>query len=458
MPALTPDERRGGLLVVLLLLIGTGWDVWRASRMPPPQRVVGHAAPAVQNATPESIPAARAVAPADSARASRPQPRRRPRVGHPSRHRSGTRRAHRRAPAPPRRVPVGGGAARGAKGGAEDAGEAAAEGARGSVRRTPGGGPEAEAQSGERSVPGARSVRASCANLTSFAACPPSLAPARGSATPGTTSPPWPSASGPPPSSAYTDSRCGLHRPAPVGVQIPVQPCVPASDTAGSPNLPPGRRERYARVPSRVWARAFEHYGFGQALRASSSIGPYVQEDIGQKLLEAKLIDDASLSRAAAAAEERGRLADRRISSRSARSPRTTCSLPVAHVQRAADRSQELRARSGADPLIPGDVAIKFMALPVSRSGRRLVVAMANPTNIFAIDDIKFITGYDVEPHVATESALKKAIDRAYDSAGTMADVMKGHGGGPRGRRGGGQRRSRDRRSRAPTRRRSSSS
>src|SRR5262249_36594915 len=66
------------------------------------------------------------------------------------------------------------------------------------------------------------------------------------------------------------------------------------------------------------------------------------------------------------------------------------------------------------------------MALPVSRSGRRLVVAMVNPTNIFAIDDIKFITGYEIEARVATEGALKKAIDAAYDSAGTMADVMRG--------------------------------
>src|SRR5262245_25788421 len=76
--------------------------------------------------------------------------------------------------------------------------------------------------------------------------------------------------------------------------------------------------------------------------------------------------------------------------------------------------------------LIPGDVATKFMALPIARVGRRLVVAMANPANLFAIDDIKFITGFEVEPHVAFEPALKKAIDRAYDSAGTMADVMKG--------------------------------
>jgi len=76
--------------------------------------------------------------------------------------------------------------------------------------------------------------------------------------------------------------------------------------------------------------------------------------------------------------------------------------------------------------LIPGELATKFMALPVSRTGRRLRVAMSDPTNIFAIDDIKFITGYEVEAHVTTEATLKKAIDRAYDSAGTMADVMKG--------------------------------
>ena len=76
--------------------------------------------------------------------------------------------------------------------------------------------------------------------------------------------------------------------------------------------------------------------------------------------------------------------------------------------------------------LIPGDVATKFQALPLARAGRKLIVAMSNPTNLFAIDDIKFITGFDVEPQVATETQLKRALDRAYDSANTMADVMKG--------------------------------
>ena len=76
--------------------------------------------------------------------------------------------------------------------------------------------------------------------------------------------------------------------------------------------------------------------------------------------------------------------------------------------------------------LLPADVANKFQAVPVSRSGRRLTVAMANPANIFAIDDIKFITGCEVQPCVAPESAIKKAIDKAYDSAATFESVMRG--------------------------------
>jgi type IV pilus assembly protein PilB len=75
--------------------------------------------------------------------------------------------------------------------------------------------------------------------------------------------------------------------------------------------------------------------------------------------------------------------------------------------------------------LIPSDVANKFQVVPLSRSGRRLTVAMSNPGNIFAIDDIKFITGYEVQPVVASEGAIKKAIDKAYDSAASFENVMK---------------------------------
>ncbi len=66
--------------------------------------------------------------------------------------------------------------------------------------------------------------------------------------------------------------------------------------------------------------------------------------------------------------------------------------------------------------LIPRDLCMKYTMIPVSRSGAKVTVAMADPANVFALDDIKFSTGYNVEPVVATESALVAAIDRYYGS------------------------------------------
>ena len=66
--------------------------------------------------------------------------------------------------------------------------------------------------------------------------------------------------------------------------------------------------------------------------------------------------------------------------------------------------------------IIPAETARKYQVLPLSRSGATLTIAMADPTKVFAMDDIKFMTGYNVEPVVASESALEDAIDRYYGS------------------------------------------
>ncbi|MFQ5441514.1 MAG: type IV-A pilus assembly ATPase PilB [Thermodesulfobacteriota bacterium] len=66
--------------------------------------------------------------------------------------------------------------------------------------------------------------------------------------------------------------------------------------------------------------------------------------------------------------------------------------------------------------LVPEDVARKYQLIPVSRTGATLVMAMSDPSNIFAIDDIKFLTGYNVEPIVASDEAIKEAIDNYYES------------------------------------------
>ena len=75
--------------------------------------------------------------------------------------------------------------------------------------------------------------------------------------------------------------------------------------------------------------------------------------------------------------------------------------------------------------LVPPEVAQKHQVIPLNRTGSVLTVAMADPSNIFAIDDIKFMTGFKVESVVASETSIKNAINRYYDSAGLVHDIMK---------------------------------
>ncbi|MCX7792981.1 MAG: type IV-A pilus assembly ATPase PilB [Thermodesulfovibrionales bacterium] len=67
--------------------------------------------------------------------------------------------------------------------------------------------------------------------------------------------------------------------------------------------------------------------------------------------------------------------------------------------------------------LIPKDLAQKHLIIPVTRVGPNLTIAMADPTNVFAIDDVKFITGYNVEVVVASESAIVEAISKYYGAS-----------------------------------------
>src|SRR6187401_2548561 len=64
--------------------------------------------------------------------------------------------------------------------------------------------------------------------------------------------------------------------------------------------------------------------------------------------------------------------------------------------------------------LIPAETAQKYQIIPLSRSGATLTIAMTDPTNVFAMDDIKFMTGYNVEPVVASETAVSESITRYY--------------------------------------------
>ncbi|MFI5307946.1 MAG: type IV-A pilus assembly ATPase PilB [Polyangiales bacterium] len=78
--------------------------------------------------------------------------------------------------------------------------------------------------------------------------------------------------------------------------------------------------------------------------------------------------------------------------------------------------------------LIPHDMCERHRILPVSRAGSSLIVAMADPSNLNAIDDIKFTTGYNVEPVVASEAAIVEAVERYYSQETNISydEIMEG--------------------------------
>src|SRR5688572_9038462 len=79
--------------------------------------------------------------------------------------------------------------------------------------------------------------------------------------------------------------------------------------------------------------------------------------------------------------------------------------------------------------IIPAETSRKYQILPLSRSGATLTIAMADPTNVFAMDDIKFMTGYNVEPVVASETSLEEAIEKYYGSTRSLQLKQEAGGG-----------------------------
>ncbi len=147
---------------------------------------------------------------------------------------------------------------------------------------------------------------------------------------------------------------------------------------------------------------------------------------VAAKLLEAGIITDADLAKAQDIQKKQGGTLGQALIRAGAVDEATLTTflgdvynMPVLDLEKV---TVELECID----LVPGDVARKFQVLPVTRRGRILTVAMSNPSNIFAIDDIKFITGLDVQPAVVGEMAIKKAIDKYYATADSLSEIMEG--------------------------------
>jgi type IV pilus assembly protein PilB len=75
--------------------------------------------------------------------------------------------------------------------------------------------------------------------------------------------------------------------------------------------------------------------------------------------------------------------------------------------------------------LVPQETATRYQIVPLSRVGSTLTIAMTDPTNVFAMDDIKFMTGFNVEPVVASETAISEAIHKFYGEVESVEELDK---------------------------------
>lgn len=75
--------------------------------------------------------------------------------------------------------------------------------------------------------------------------------------------------------------------------------------------------------------------------------------------------------------------------------------------------------------VIPAEVAMKFNAVAFEKNGKILKVAIADPTNNFALDAIKLITGCKIEPFIATESAIHNIIEKIYHTTNNLSNILE---------------------------------
>ncbi|HEY4486028.1 MAG TPA: type IV-A pilus assembly ATPase PilB [Nitrospiria bacterium] len=140
-------------------------------------------------------------------------------------------------------------------------------------------------------------------------------------------------------------------------------------------------------------------------------------ERLGKMLVGAKMITDEQLHQALAVQKrEGGRLGSTLVKLSLIEEEKLLKFLGQQYGIPAVDLAK-LQIDPEIPKLVPGDVVAKYSVIPVKRSGSVLSVAMVDPTDIQAIDTIRLVTGYQIEPMVASEGAIMAAIARFYDTS-----------------------------------------
>ncbi|MEW5795627.1 MAG: type IV-A pilus assembly ATPase PilB [Candidatus Zixiibacteriota bacterium] len=96
------------------------------------------------------------------------------------------------------------------------------------------------------------------------------------------------------------------------------------------------------------------------------------------------------------------------------------------HLKIGALRLSDVELNPEVVKLIPLDIARKFKVIAISKIGKTLLVAISDPNNIYVLDAIKFITGCNVQPAIAPEREIEKAIEQYYADTGALSEIVKG--------------------------------
>jgi type IV pilus assembly protein PilB len=150
-----------------------------------------------------------------------------------------------------------------------------------------------------------------------------------------------------------------------------------------------------------------------------------VPEKMGKLLVGARLINEEQLQKAMLTQKkEGGRLGSILVKLGFIEENKLLAFLSQQYGIPSVDLSK-LEIDPSVTKLIPAELVQKHRVIPIKRTGSTLNVAMVDPTDVFAIDDIKFMTSYDVAPVLASEGAIIAAINQHYDSSHQLQTVLK---------------------------------
>ncbi len=145
---------------------------------------------------------------------------------------------------------------------------------------------------------------------------------------------------------------------------------------------------------------------------------------LGEMLVSAKLISEAQLSQALQEQKMNGGRLGSQLVKLGYISEDDLINFLCVQYGVPAVNLRDFKIDEQVATLIPTDLVNKYLTIPINRVGSTLIVATCDPTNISAIDDIKFITGYNVEIVVASETVLKETIEKLFDSSNMLEDVL----------------------------------